>query len=481
MKRDQHPRRRPIIAIVGTACLVLALDNPSARASPPLKPPTVSRPADLSNKQIVARATAALVSVEAQSADGTLVGRGSGFFFGKSNRVLTNLHVLKWAHRLIVKRLADQVRYQVREVAGLDPARDICLLVVDSPPVSGLSPARRGAFEVGDSVIVAGSPKGLDGTFTQGIISAIRSELDRVQIDAPISPGSSGGPVLNKRAEVIGIATSSLESGQQLNFAVPITGGLAMRELAWNVYAAASLAVRDVELHGLRGRPRQVEAREADITSVDPITGRRVEGSPDFRETTAYDESGMVTMRADVSHGTRSFEERFEYWEAPVLRRRITVFNTAVRWRSAENTTAPQGGVEEFAWLEGAKRRSNDVHFAETVVDGDQHGPARRLRGESTAYDSTSYDNNGRSVARERYGVSGKLENFRSTRAYDENGWERELRYFSIDGKLLHTFTYTYELDNRGNWVTQVTWVVDGDSQTAPSPLTATHRVISYY
>lgn len=63
---------------------------------------------------------------------------------------------------------------------------------------------------VGDDVIVAGNPWGLEGTFSKGIVSGLRHNPERLQIDAAISPGSSGGPVLNMRGEVIGIATSSL-------------------------------------------------------------------------------------------------------------------------------------------------------------------------------------------------------------------------------------------------------------------------------
>ena len=484
VKGDQRPGRHPGIATLGLASLVLVLFHLSARASPPVKTPTVRRSADLSNKQIVSRATEALVSIEAQSADGIPVAQGSGFFFGQSNRVVTNLHVLKWAHRLVIKRLADQVRYEVLQVAGIDPARDICLLVVDSPPVNGLSPARHGSIGVGDAVIVAGNPRGLEGTFAQGMVSAMRPGLDRIQIDAPISPGSSGGPVLDRRAEVIGIATSSLQSGQLLNFAVPIEAALTLKNLDWTVYAAASLAVRDIELQGLKGRPKQVEEREAEVTGFYPATGKRVEGTPGLRETTVYDESGMVIRHANfgsgVWAGVRWAETRFEYFEAPVPKRLTTFLNTAAEWGG------PTEKVTDYSWLTGAEMRSNNVRYGETLFSGDKDGPAKRLRGEvsSLSYWSTTYDDYGRVVAQVQYGLNAgkeRMDDFKSATTYNDHGWKHEYRLFSIDGEPRKTWTYTYEVDKEGNWITQITWFANEKAPTGRSPVTATYRAISYY
>jgi S1-C subfamily serine protease len=80
-------------------------------------------------------------------------------------------------------------------------------------------------IEVGTRIAVVGSPLGLEGTLTEGIVSAVRElfgELKRLQITAAISPGSSGSPVLNAKGEVIGVAAATLREGQSLNFAVPV-------------------------------------------------------------------------------------------------------------------------------------------------------------------------------------------------------------------------------------------------------------------
>lgn len=77
--------------------------------------------------------------------------------------------------------------------------------------------------EVGETVFAVGNPKGLEGTFSQGIVSSIR-DIDNkqlLQITAPISPGSSGGPVLNSKGEVVGVSVATFKGGQNLNFAIP--------------------------------------------------------------------------------------------------------------------------------------------------------------------------------------------------------------------------------------------------------------------
>ena len=77
--------------------------------------------------------------------------------------------------------------------------------------------------QVGETVYAVGNPRGLEGTFSDGIISSIRPVgTDKlIQITAPLFPGSSGGPVLNRRGEVIGVSVLTIRDGQNLNFAIP--------------------------------------------------------------------------------------------------------------------------------------------------------------------------------------------------------------------------------------------------------------------
>jgi tetratricopeptide (TPR) repeat protein len=106
-----------------------------------------------------------------------------------------------------------------------DPEGDLARISVDIPAEKVIPlPVSPAAPRVGEKVVVIGSPLGLDQTVSDGIVSAIR-EIPKfgkiIQMTAPISPGSSGSPVLNMKGEVIGVATFLLLAGQNLNFSVP--------------------------------------------------------------------------------------------------------------------------------------------------------------------------------------------------------------------------------------------------------------------
>ena len=100
---------------------------------------------------------------------------------------------------------------------------DLAILKVAAYGIKPLSLGDSDAVRVGETVYVAGNPKGLEGTLSNGIISSLRDKdtKGRLQMTAPISPGSSGGPVLNRKGEVIGVSFMTLQGGQNLNFAIP--------------------------------------------------------------------------------------------------------------------------------------------------------------------------------------------------------------------------------------------------------------------
>jgi len=155
---------------------------------------------------------------------GKQMGQGTGFFISKNGDVISNYHVLQGASRSRVKLLSGE-DYPVKGVTAEDPEGDLVRISVDIPEEKvtplAISPAPP---RVGEKVVVIGTPLGLDQTVSDGIVSAIR-EIPGfgkiVQMTAPISPGSSGSPVLNMKGDVVGIATFLLVAGQNLNFAVP--------------------------------------------------------------------------------------------------------------------------------------------------------------------------------------------------------------------------------------------------------------------
>ncbi|HUQ32148.1 MAG TPA: tetratricopeptide repeat protein, partial [Pyrinomonadaceae bacterium] len=173
--------------------------------------------------ELVRRIKPSVVAIVTYDAKGDRLSRGSGFFTA-SDRVITNRHVLEGAFKAEIHTV-DDLAYGVKGVLAVDGEGDIALLQVDIPPrmASPLNVVRTSPQE-GESIVVIGNPLGLEGSISNGIVSAVRDipNFGRIiQITAPISPGSSGSPVVNMRGEVIGVATLQLSDGQSLNFAVP--------------------------------------------------------------------------------------------------------------------------------------------------------------------------------------------------------------------------------------------------------------------
>jgi hypothetical protein len=150
--------------------------------------------------------------------------QGSGFFIRKDGDIITNRHVLEGASSADVKTAQGNV-YPVTRVVAEDTEGDLILVSVDIPPdtVYPLS-VSASIPEVGERVLVIGSPLGLEKTVSDGIVSAVRDipQFGKIiKITAPISPGSSGSPVVNMKGDAIGVATLQTVGGQNLNFAVP--------------------------------------------------------------------------------------------------------------------------------------------------------------------------------------------------------------------------------------------------------------------
>jgi len=173
--------------------------------------------------ELVRRIKPSAVAIETFDARGEKLSRGSGFFID-TDRVVTNRHVIDGAFRAEVHSISGS-SYQVKSVLAVDAEADVAILKVDAPPhlVRPL-PLDRTSPQEGESIVVIGNPFGLEGSVTNGIVSAVRDipGFGRIiQITAPISPGSSGSPVVNMQGQVIGVATLQITGGQSVNFAIP--------------------------------------------------------------------------------------------------------------------------------------------------------------------------------------------------------------------------------------------------------------------
>ena len=176
----------------------------------------------LQSTDVAANAKAATVQIRALNARGQAHSSGSGFLVSGDGTIVTNFHVIDGAERLEVE-LPDGEIYTNVYFVNSDPRRDLAVLKVPADRLVSLRLGDDTGMAVGARVYAMGNPLGQTATFSDGMVSAHRTieGVAMLQITAPISSGSSGGPVMNEAGEVIGVATMILQGGQNLNYAVP--------------------------------------------------------------------------------------------------------------------------------------------------------------------------------------------------------------------------------------------------------------------
>jgi serine protease Do len=170
-------------------------------------------------KQVYDSSQDSVFLVYLNDATGTPSALGSAFLVAP--RVLvTNFHVVKSGSPVLA---VGPVRVPLK-VVRIDQKNDLAILSVDVELTSRPLALASGEASPGEQVFAIGNPEGLEKTISQGIVSGIRKAGDRdlLQITSPISHGSSGGPILNKKGEVVGVVVGMLEDGQNLNFAIPV-------------------------------------------------------------------------------------------------------------------------------------------------------------------------------------------------------------------------------------------------------------------
>jgi S1-C subfamily serine protease len=173
--------------------------------------------------QIAEKISPSVVTLTAYNSDGDQIKFGTGFFVHKSGGIATNWHVVSGAAKVTAKTSTGEL-LEVANVARYDPKLDValCSLAETTRTFPAIADAyRKTPPRVGTSVAVLGTPEGLEQSLSQGIVSAIRHDDvgTFVQITAPVSPGSSGSPVVDNTGALIGIATLAKKEGQSLNFA----------------------------------------------------------------------------------------------------------------------------------------------------------------------------------------------------------------------------------------------------------------------
>lgn len=175
---------------------------------------------EMNVSDITENARRSIVMIVVYDITGKVKGQGSGFFIAP-RQILTNSHVVEGAYSIAI--FADSNYYDYIAILKQDKDIDVALLEVEYRGESFLNLEIDQILRPGQRIIAIGYPLGLEQTISDGLISAVRATSDQyqiIQITAPISPGSSGGPLLNLYGNVIGITTATMEEGQNLNFAI---------------------------------------------------------------------------------------------------------------------------------------------------------------------------------------------------------------------------------------------------------------------
>ncbi len=174
---------------------------------------------------IARAANGSIVSVVMSDKEGKPIAQGSGFLVSKDGVIVTNFHVISEGSSAVVS-LPDGAFYVVDGVLAFDKARDVAIIKAHGGNFRTLTLGNSDQLQVGEEVVAIGNPLSLESTVSNGIVSGIRTAEEEdgkfLQVTAPISPGSSGGPLFNMAGEVVGITTLYLKGGENLNFAIPI-------------------------------------------------------------------------------------------------------------------------------------------------------------------------------------------------------------------------------------------------------------------
>lgn len=356
---------------------------------------------------------------------------GSGFAIAP-DIIITNLHVFKRAFSATTKFTGSNTEQKVTEVVGFDLANDLCAVRISKGNSVPLLVGSTTALQITDEVFAFGNPEGLEGTVSKGIVSSLRRLNGLIQIDAAISPGSSGGPVTNKKGEVVGVVVSTIMNGQNLNFAIPADKVTRLdRSNHFQLLFAGSMAVSDRETEGLHG-------------SVTGYTESYIDYLSDSRKKVVavkvrYDEVGNLLERT-----------LYSWTSGEWLSTRINTYDSAgFLTRQVLRKAGDAETITDFSRKDAIEKRIRERQFSNVLAENDQ---------------KVTYDDRGREIERaydgedaytsqpykmryiNRFGAYGFIT---QSLAYRDRGGRE-----SANPESIHTYRYTF--DSMGNWIQRI-------------------------
>jgi len=190
----------------------------------PTHPNSELAPQSLNSAEIAKKIAPAVVLIKGTTDNGEAL--GTGFIISSDGKIATNLHVIEDLRHAGVQ-LASGEKFDSFSVLAFDSRKDIAIIKIPGFDLPSVPLGNSNNVQVGEPVLVVGSPLGLQGSVTTGVISSIRDDpsgggFKVLQTDASANPGNSGGPLVNRQCEVIGIITFKVRGGENLNFAIPV-------------------------------------------------------------------------------------------------------------------------------------------------------------------------------------------------------------------------------------------------------------------
>ena len=299
----------------------------------------------------------AVVTIVMQDND-KAIALGTGFLVSADGAVLTNYHVIANGNTAVVK-LSDGRMLIVDGVLAADKARDLAVIKIHGKKFQTLVLGNSDKVEVGEEVVAIGHPLGLELTVSNGILSAVPTMEKEggkfLQVTAPISHGSSGGPLFNMAGEVIGITSGINENGENLNFAVPVNDAKRLLNKQFAV------------MRGLPNEPEESEAAPPPAPPKLPPTTATEINDMDKRWCSEVSEKYFHYRVLDFNHVKYAFKSGYSsnvilvgiLWDNPMKKCFIEIVIDYGTWKN------PSTKLDSFSF-------SDQSYFIEdATVEGD--------------------------------------------------------------------------------------------------------------